>query len=361
MRFGGRFLHSITQKIGRSMTSNDNGPTMLARPRAWIALEVSSEENPYGDRSGQSYEYDSTVQNHKQVEERDLLFIRSNTGLQGVGRINTINVGVAQKEIGRCPECRRSIGAARGRQGRNVFHCRNGHTFANPVVDLIDVRTFSARFEQDWIQCGNGISAVELRRFHLSKSALLSIMPANRDALVDFVGDWSLGKFRDQLLMWSGRLRILGDDEADEGPDLTPEGQDRRKEALRSIRLRRGQQEFRNALIKRYGGRCAISGCSILSILEAAHIRPYRGPGDHHPANGLLLRSDLHTLFDLDLLAVNPTSLCIVIAPGLGGSEYEQFDGAAILSADSSPPDKSALQLRWHTFCAAHPTALVHA
>lgn len=327
-----------------------------ARPRAWVALELSNDENPYDDRSGHSYGYDSTVQNHKQVKEGDLLFIRSSTGLQGVGRINSIDIGTAQKEIARCPECKRSIGATRGRQGRSVFHCRNGHSFSAPVLDAIDVRTFNARFEQDWIQLTNGISAIELKRFHLSKSALLSIMPADRDALVDFVDGWSSGKFRDQLMIWSGRLRVLGDDEANKDPELTPAGQDRREEVLRTIRLRRGQQEFRNALINRYGGRCAFSGCSILSILEAAHIRPYRGPGDNHPANGLLLRSDLHTLFDLDMLGVNPMSFRIVVAPALRGSEYQVFEGIIVQSAEKSPPDHDALQLRWLAFCAAHPT-----
>lgn len=328
-----------------------------SNPRAWIALELSNDENPYDDRSGYSYGYDSTVRNYKQVKERDLLFIRSKTGLQGVGRINSIDIGAAQKEIARCPECRCSIGATRTRRNRSIFHCKNGHSFSTPVLDASDVRTFRARFGRDWIPLGNGISTIELRRFHLSKSALLSIMPANRDALVDFVDSWSSGQFRDRLLMWCGRSGILGDDEANEDPDLTPEGQDRREAVLRSIRLRRGQQEFRNALIKRYGGRCTFSGCSILGILEAAHLRPYRGPGDNHPANGFLLRSDLHTLFDLDMLGVNPENLRIAISLLLRGSEYQQFHGAIIRLANKSPPDPEALQLRWRAFCAANPAA----
>jgi putative restriction endonuclease len=44
-------------------------------------------------------------------------------------------------------------------------------------------------------------------------------------------------------------------------------------------------------------------------LTRAAHIAPFRGPKDNHPANGLLLRADLHTLFDVELLAIDPTTL----------------------------------------------------
>ncbi len=250
----------------------------LSRPRAWIALELADDTNPYDDRRGVSYQYDSKVQNHKQVQQGDLLFIRSSTGLQGAGRIRTIEIGSGQKEIARCPQCKRSIGAKRARQNGGMYHCRAGHSFEVPLLDTIDVRTFRAHFDGDWMAADRAISAIELRRFALSKSALLSIMPADRDALVDFVGSWSSPQFRHRLRTWAGLLGSMADEEAISELDLTPEGEDRREAAFRSIRLRRGQREFRDALIERYRGRCAISGCSILGILEAAHLRPKRRP-----------------------------------------------------------------------------------
>ena len=64
----------------------------------------------------------------------------------------------------------------------------------------------------------------------------------------------------------------------------------------------RAPHKFRDALIGAYAGRCAITGCSVLDILEAAHITPYLGPDTNHVTNGLLLRADLHTLFDTCLL-----------------------------------------------------------
>ena len=212
-----------------------------------------------------------------------------------------------------------------------------------------------AHFDGDWVGADKPVSAIELRRFALSKSHLLSIMPANRDAIVDFVGNWSSAEFWDRLRSWIGRVKTLADDEADEGPDLTPDGEDRRQAALRSIQLRRGQREFRDALLDRYRGKCAISGCSILGVLEAAHLRPYRGAGDNHPANGLLLRSDLHTLFDLDMLGIDPTNHRIAIDPLLHDSEYQHLEGVVLSLARESPTDPEALQLRWRYFCSARP------
>jgi hypothetical protein len=63
----------------------------------------------------------------------------------------------------------------------------------------------------------------------------------------------------------------------------------------------------------------------VKSALEAAHITPYLGPHTNHPSNGLLLRADIHTLWDLGLIAINPQNMQIVIGPELKGSEYEIY------------------------------------
>lgn len=97
---------------------------------------------------------------------------------------------------------------------------------------------------------------------------------------------------------------------------------DARTYIAREIAQRRGQQAFRNALRNAYEDRCSISGCSILDVLEAAHIFPYRGEETNAVSNGLLLRADLHTLFDCGLLAIDPDTLAILLAPALRDSEY---------------------------------------
>ena len=55
-----------------------------------------------------------------------------------------------------------------------------------------------------------------------------------------------------------------------------------------------------------YERRCAVTGEKTLPVLEAAHIKPYSESGPHMVRNGILLRSDLHKLFDLGYVTVTP-------------------------------------------------------
>lgn len=71
-----------------------------------------------------------------------------------------------------------------------------------------------------------------------------------------------------------------------------------------TIRPRLGQGAFRVEVTDAYSRRCAITGEKTLPALEAGHIRPYSKSGPHEIRNGLLLRSDLHNLFDLGYLTV---------------------------------------------------------
>jgi HNH endonuclease len=107
-------------------------------------------------------------------------------------------------------------------------------------------------------------------------------------------------------------------------PESEGEGRNR---VMSSICRRRGQPEFRRKLVEAYAGRCAISGCDAVQTLEAAHIMPYNGRDTNHPANGLLLRADLHVLFDLGLIAVDPSTLTVVVADALRTTTYGEFEG----------------------------------
>lgn len=83
-----------------------------------------------------------------------------------------------------------------------------------------------------------------------------------------------------------------------------------------------------------------------MSVLEAAHINPYLGAKTNDVTNGLLLRADLHTLFDLGLLTVDPNSLRLVVASSLKGSDYESLHGTALRlpAVTSSRPSQEALE-----------------
>ena len=128
-----------------------------------------------------------------------------------------------------------------------------------------------------------------------------------------------------------------------------PQGDDRRLVVERQIRERRGQGVFRDNLRKRYGDRCLVTGCKVLAVLEAAHISPYLGEADNHPENGLLLRADIHTLFDLDLLGIEPEALRVELHPDVS-KEYGQFAGKTLACVKVDRPSTKALQQRYELF-----------
>lgn len=122
-----------------------------------------------------------------------------------------------------------------------------------------------------------------------------------------------------------------------------------RKKIQTSITRRQGQAKFRQELLAIYEGRCAISGCNVVESLEAAHIVPYAGEQTNYVANGLLLRADLHTLFDLNLITIDPDSKTVLIAPSLQGTYCEELAGQKIYISDSpeSRPSKKALNYHY--------------
>lgn len=101
------------------------------------------------------------------------------------------------------------------------------------------------------------------------------------------------------------------------------------------VRPRLGQGTFRVIVTDTYERRCTITGERTLPVLEAAHIKPYSSGGPHVPENGLLLRSDLHTLFDQGYITVDADQLKVVVSDRIreefeNGRDYYQLHGRAI-------------------------------
>lgn len=122
---------------------------------------------------------------------------------------------------------------------------------------------------------------------------------------------------------------------------------DGRTLVLRSVARRQGQGAFRRSLMSAYGGTCAVTGCTIEPLLEAAHIRSYWGPDTNHVTNGMLLRADIHTLFDLGLLTVNE-AYEIAISDRLADSDYGSLQGQQLNLPVSPSQQPSVKSLRWH-------------
>ena len=117
----------------------------------------------------------------------------------------------------------------------------------------------------------------------------------------------------------------------------------------RAIIERRGQWSFRQGLLKAYGGRCQVTQHTGEPALEAAHIYPYSEGGDYTNdlQNGLLLRADIHTLFDLGMLKVAPSSLEVRIMAPLINSSYAALDGTVLQTSVDLQPSREALNYKW--------------
>lgn len=123
--------------------------------------------------------------------------------------------------------------------------------------------------------------------------------------------------------------------------------EDGRHKIASMVKCRQGQAGFRRALLCAYDAQCAVSGCDVEQLLEAAHIHPYRGPETNSVQNGLLLRADIHTLFDLGLITVSPART-ITVSPVLAGTDYAALDGRALKLPASLNDHPSELALAWH-------------
>ena len=134
------------------------------------------------------------------------------------------------------------------------------------------------------------------------------------------------------------------------GPDREQEQRVLNPLVWRQIAQRRGQRTFRNVLIGSYRQTCQVTAFTGVEALEAAHIVPYSAGGEwaNDPTNGLLLRSDIHTLFDLALLKVDPDSLRVRIMEPLSQTSYMKYHDIEIKTSDVLQPSRRALAIKWN-------------
>ena len=120
----------------------------------------------------------------------------------------------------------------------------------------------------------------------------------------------------------------------------------------RLVEPRLGQGTFRVSVLDAYERSCAVTGEHSLPALEAAHIKSYDKNGPHEVRNGLLLRADLHRLFDKGYVTVSQ-DLHLEVSARLradyhNGRTYYPLHGQALRMPDT-PEDKPGAEfLAWH-------------
>ncbi len=127
---------------------------------------------------------------------------------------------------------------------------------------------------------------------------------------------------------------------------------DAKEKINRYIVLRQGQPKFRKELLENYKQKCCMSECDVRDTLEACHIYPYMGPKTNHVQNGIILRADLHTLYDRGLISIDE-DYKIRLSEVLKISRfYKHLDGKTITlpTSEKNRPSLESIRIKLQEF-----------
>ena len=339
---GGYPTNSRLEKVGFDVVeigSNTNELTF------WHLLTLSDEERQHAGNTGYDddlqrlYRWDSTVSNSKRLRSGDIAVLRSKAQLLGVARIQRIEQEMGTKTRNRCPSCG-NTGLKRRKEKTPRYKCDAKGClteFDDPKAEQIEVTQYVGHFGDSFVATPDALSVKEMSEACVHPKSIQSMREMRRGEWIDIV----TSKFSAARLVLAPspegnseslkrRLVQAAEDAEQRGDFDASDIEDAREKQMRAIALREGQPKFRAELLQAYEGRCAISGCDVEAALEAAHIVPYKGPETNHPQNGLLLRGDLHKLFDRGLLAIDVDSMTVVLHPGLTDSHYAALLGRIV-------------------------------
>ncbi len=290
---------------------------------AWLMLSTGERRTHHGhdgydDIADSHYSWDSTVPNHSRPEANDLIVIWNGRGLVGYSKIERILFEQdAPKVRKRCPNCNATNIHLRVNR-RPPFNCRQCHVeFVEPIIENITVDTYRSEHAEAWVEATEALTKAQLRECCLQTKSQHSIRQLEASRF--FMALRSSGRNLPEI-----ELEL-------------PQGHKRSE-----VNVRIGQREFRKHLFQLYGEVCAISGPHPSEVLEAAHLYSYAETGEHHSHGGILLRRDIHRLFDAGLVMVDPEVCRIVLSAAL--SEHPSYRH---LNHGTPMVELGARQLEW--------------
>lgn len=269
----------------------------------------------YDDQIDAYYSWDSNVPNHRKVQVGDPIALWDKERLLGISVIEEIATEPGQKVLNRCPACGTTRISERKRAEPRFRCMKCQEEFVAPRLEAVKVIKYQARYDAAWTPLKGILDDQELRALAVSVGDISAMRRLNwsafLSALLDHHAERAVARVGARVpdLIWpSTPLDLVG----------LPGG------FRRSIvRVRRGQQRFREDLLARQGRVCAFTGGAPARVLEAGHLYSYAQLGTHVPHGGLMLRRDIHRLFDDGLLAVDPATLRVDVAAELAA--YPQY------------------------------------
>ncbi|MFJ6935917.1 HNH endonuclease [Streptomyces sp. NPDC101132] len=283
---------------------------------AWLVLAVGEDRqhggnDGYDDDPSRHYSWDDTVPNHANLKAGDVIALWDKKQLLGLGVISGIETGSTVKTLYSCPHCGKAD-FKRRKKLKPACRCNKcGALFEVPASRSKQVTTYRSQHGETWMDGRGLLTGAQLRALCDSPDSQLSMRSARWEAL------------RDALLALApveAADLAPAEEPAAGGGDSEPSGSRRRiagGHRTATVRTRVGQAPFRKQLLKDHGQVCAFTGPTPAAALQAAHLYSYADESEHHDWGGLLLRNDIHSLFDRGQITVKPDTGLIDVADEL--------------------------------------------
>lgn len=204
------------------------------------------------------------------------------------------------------------------------YRSRNNMTITNPQIGCVILTDVFYFEEEDWIPVPVSFSKsiVQGKRYYTEEPEGQSLYSQIQERLQHNTSSEGMGKRVERYAEYMTKHRL-------------------------------GQGAFRVVVTDAYQRRCAITGEKTLPVLEAAHIKPYAEDGPHSVNNGLLLKSDFHTLFDGGYITID-RDYRIDVSKKLhedygNGKDYYKFHGKKLLILPEKKIELPSREyLEWH-------------
>lgn len=291
---------------------------------AWSLLSLTSTAHgvlAYPDELEVRYVYDNYVPNSRYVKIGDLAVIRDDKCVLAAGWIDSIEEAPGRKIRYRCPNCTSTDFKYRSKK-QFAYRCATCATeFDTPAEEELTVRVFTANYSRTSRLVDGTFTVKALGPAYVSNSQQNAIRRLDLNVLRPLLQEHVVTG----APWWESR--------PSEDSEI-PGGH-----GVGASKTRLGQQQFREAMFGRFGESCAFTGLQPPGALEAAHLYLYAKNPKHDLRGGLLLRADLHALFDRWLITIDPVSWSIQVAPELKSYPHlADLDGQAVQLAEHLRP-----------------------
>jgi len=303
--------------------------------RAWMVISKNPEttvraDDGYLETLGESYEWVTILPHGKDIRVGDFIIIRDSDFVLGFSIIDHIEIVDKIREKNTCPEC--GIAQVRVRKtAKPLYMCAGCKaTFDSPNVEKKMLEHRVASYGAGWVDLERNVKTKEAWKFlSLNPKSQHSLQPVDLEAFSNFTSQFSIL----EIARFSTRDRQINGGHK-----------------LRTVKTRIGQSAFRQNLLNKFGAVCAFTGINVPAGLEAAHLYSYSEQGIHHADGGLLLRRDIHSLFDKGFIAFDVESEKLDLTKDLLMlSQYESLHGAK-LKVKITKEIRVWLALHWNQF-----------